>query len=116
MARLAGCTPPKPSPLRAGRAEADVAPARGSGGVHGSATGTNALIERTGARTGLLVAAGFRDVLEIGRVMRPMEGVYDMSVDRPPPLVPRRLCLEARERIGPQGEIIVPLDVASVEC
>jgi N-methylhydantoinase A len=83
--------------------------------VHGSTTGTNALIERTGARTGLLTTAGFRDVLEIGRVMRPMEGIYDMSVDRPPPLVPRRRCLEAIERIGPQGEIIVPLDVTSVE-
>jgi len=83
--------------------------------VHGSTTGTNALIERTGARTGLLTTAGFRDVLEIGRVMRPMEGIYDMSVDRPPPLVPRRRCLEAIERIGPQGEIIVPLDVLSVE-
>ena len=83
--------------------------------VHGSTTGTNALIERTGARTGLLTTAGFRDVLEIGRVMRPMEGIYDMSVDRPPPLVPRRRCLEAIERIGPRGEIIVPLDVASVE-
>ena len=83
--------------------------------VHGSTTGTNALIERTGARTGLLTTAGFRDVLEIGRVMRPMEGIYDMSVDRPPPLVPRRRCLEAIERIGPQGEIIVPLDEASVE-
>jgi N-methylhydantoinase A len=44
-----------------------------------------------------------------------MEGIYDMSVDRPAPLVPRRRCLEAIERIGPQGEIIVPLDVASVE-
>ena len=54
-------------------------------------------------------------VHEIGRVMRPMEGIYDMSVDRPPPLVPRRRCLEAIERIGPRGEIIVPLDVASVE-
>ncbi len=83
--------------------------------VHGSTTGTNALIERTGARTGLLTTAGFRDVLEIGRVMRPMEGVYDMSVDRPAPLVPRRLCLEAVERIGPRGEVIVALDEASVE-
>ncbi len=83
--------------------------------VHGSTTGTNALIERTGAKTGLLVTAGFRDILEIGRVMRPAEGLYDMSVDRPPPLVPRALCLEARERIGPRGEVIVALDEASVE-
>jgi N-methylhydantoinase A len=82
--------------------------------VHGSTTGTNALIERTGARTGLLVTAGFRDILEIGRVMRPAEGLYDMSVDRPPPLVPRRLCLEAGERIGSRGEVLTPLDEDSV--
>jgi N-methylhydantoinase A len=101
--------------IRAVLAASEVAPTRVGEVVHGSTTGTNALIERTGARTGLLVTAGFRDVLEIGRVMRPMEGVYDMSVDRPPPLVPRRLCLEARERIGPNGEVLVALDDASVE-
>ena len=83
--------------------------------VHGSTTGTNALIERTGARTALLTTAGFRDVLEIGRVMRPAAGIYDMSVDRPPPLVPRRLCLEATERLDAHGEVLVPLDEASVE-
>ncbi|MFL6796200.1 MAG: hydantoinase/oxoprolinase family protein [Xanthobacteraceae bacterium] len=82
--------------------------------VHGSTTGTNALIERNGARTGLLVTAGFRDILEIGRVMRPMAGIYDMSLDRPAPLVPRRLCLEARERIGSRGEVLITLDEASV--
>jgi N-methylhydantoinase A len=96
-------------------AEAGIDPARVAEVVHGSTTGTNALIERTGAKTGLLVTAGFRDVLEIGRVMRPAEGLYDMSVDRPPPLVPRHLCLEARERIGPRGEVIIALDDASVE-
>jgi N-methylhydantoinase A len=96
-------------------ATAGIAPGEVGEVVHGSTTGTNALIERTGAKTGLLVTAGFRDVLEIGRVMRPMEGVYDMSVDRPPPLVPRRLCLEAHERIGPRGEVLIALDDASVE-
>src|SRR5262245_45209616 len=101
--------------IRAVLAEAAVSPRHVREVVHGSTTGTNALIERTGARTGLLVTAGFRDILEIGRVMRPMEGVYDMSVDRPPPLVPRRLCLEARERIGPHGEVLVALDDASLE-
>jgi N-methylhydantoinase A len=83
--------------------------------VHGSTTGTNALIERTGARTGLLTTAGFRDVLEIGRVMRPAAGLYDMSVDRPPPLIPRRLCLEATERLDAHGRVLVPLDEACVE-
>jgi N-methylhydantoinase A len=101
--------------IRAVLAQAGIARSRVGEVVHGSTTGTNALIERTGARTGLLVTAGFRDVLEIGRVMRPMEGVYDMSVDRPPPLVPRRLCLEARERIGPRGEVLLAVDDASVE-
>jgi N-methylhydantoinase A len=101
--------------IRAVLAASGIAPAQVGEVVHGSTTGTNALIERTGARTGLLVTAGFRDVLEIGRVMRPMEGVYDMSVDRPPPLVPRRLCLEARERIGPRGEVLVALDDSSLE-
>ena len=84
--------------------------------VHGSTTGTNALIERTGAKTALLTTAGFRDVLEIGRVMRPPEGVYDINVDRPPPLVRRHLSREAIERVGPGGEIITALDEASVEA
>ncbi len=82
--------------------------------VHGSTTGTNALIERTGAKTGLLTTAGFRDVLEIGRVMRPQAGLYDFTVDRPLPLVSRRLRLEALERLDATGSVIVPLDEASV--
>ena len=71
--------------------------------VHGSTTGTNALIERSGAKVGFLTTAGFRDMLEIGRVQRPMEGLYDFTVDRPPPLVPRHRCLEAVERTGPSS-------------
>ena len=82
--------------------------------VHGSTTGTNALIERSGAKVGFLTTAGFRDMLEIGRVQRPMEGLYDFTVDRPPPLVPRHRCLEAVERIDAEGRIVTPLDEASV--
>ena len=93
---------------------ADALGGEGSDVGHGSTTGTNALIERTGARVGLLTTEGFRDVLEIGRVMRPMEGLYDINVDRPPPLVPRRLCLEARERMTAKGEVLVALDETSV--
>jgi N-methylhydantoinase A len=84
--------------------------------VHGSTTGTNALIERTGARTGLLTTRGFRDVLEIGRIMRPDAGLYDFSVDLPPPLVTRQLRLEADERLDADGRVLVPLDEASVEA
>lgn len=82
--------------------------------VHGSTTGTNALIERTGARVGLVTTQGFRDVLEIGRIMRPDAGLYDFSVDLPLPLVPRYLRLEARERLDAQGKVLVPLDEGTV--
>ncbi len=82
--------------------------------IHGSTTGTNALIERTGAKTGLLTTAGFRDVLEIGRIMRPEAGLYDFTVDLPPPLVPRYLRLEARERLDAEGVVLHPLDESDV--
>lgn len=83
--------------------------------VHGSTTGTNALIERTGAKVGFLTTRGFRDVLEIGRVMRPMAGLYDITVDRSPPLVPRYLCQEAVGRLAADGSVVTPLDPASVQ-
>lgn len=89
-------------------------PSRVAEVVHGSTTGTNALIERTGARVGLLTTEGFRDVLEIGRIMRPDAGLYDFSVDLPLPLVPRHLRFEARERLDAQGKVLVPLDEQSV--
>ena len=82
--------------------------------VHGSTTGTNALIEHSGAKVGLLTTRGFRDVLEIGRIQRPMAGLYDISVDRPPPLVPRHLCLEVDERLDAAGAVLRPLDEEAV--
>ena len=82
--------------------------------VHGSTTGTNALIERTGAKTGLLTTEGFCDVLEIGRIMRPRAGLYDFTVDRPLPLVPRRRRLEATERLDAAGRVITSLDESTV--
>ncbi len=78
--------------------------------VHGTTIGTNALIERSGARTGLITTAGFRDVLEIGRVQRPAAGLYDFTVDNPPPLVPRELRVEVAERVGATGAVVTPLD------
>ncbi|HEX9921822.1 MAG TPA: hydantoinase/oxoprolinase family protein [Anaerolineae bacterium] len=81
--------------------------------VHGTTTGTNALIERKGARTGLVTTAGFRDVLEIARIERPAAGLYDIFVDLPAPLVPRYLRVEVDERVGASGEIVRPLDEAS---
>lgn len=82
--------------------------------AHGTTIGTNALLERKGAKTGLLTTAGFRDVLEIGRVQRPAEGIYDFNVDSPEPLVPRALRLEAAERVAADGSVVTPLDEDSV--
>ncbi len=82
--------------------------------VHGTTIGTNALIERKGAKVGLITTEGFRDVLEIARVERPDGGLYDMFVDLPDPLVPRYLRLEAHERVGADGSVSRPLDEASV--
>jgi len=78
--------------------------------VHGTTIGTNALIERKGARTGLITTDGMRDILEIGRIERPDAGLYDIFVDTPAPLVPRYLRREVRERVGADGSVVVPLD------
>jgi N-methylhydantoinase A len=80
--------------------------------VHGTTLATNALIERKGARTALLTTEGFRDVLEIRHENRFEQ--YDINIDLPPPLVPRRLRLPVRERIDAQGEVLVALDQLSV--
>lgn len=78
--------------------------------VHGTTLGTNALLERKGARTGLITTEGMRDILEIGRIERPDAGLYDIFVDTPPPLVPRYLRREVKERVGADGSVIIPLD------
>jgi N-methylhydantoinase A len=79
--------------------------------VHGSTVTINAVLERKGARTGLITTKGFRDVYEIGRGNRP-EG-YNLFFKRPAPLVPRDLRLEVDERLYASGEILRPLDEAS---
>src|SRR2546422_11306356 len=76
--------------------------------VHGTTLATNALIERKGARTALLTTEGFRDALEIRHEGR--YDMYDLFIDPPAPLVPRRLRREVRERLLADGEIRQPLD------
>jgi N-methylhydantoinase A len=71
--------------------------------AHGMTVATNALLERRGSRTALVTTRGFRDVLEIARQNRP--ALYDLTFDRPPPLVPRGLRFMVDERMGPEGEI-----------
>lgn len=82
--------------------------------AHGMTVATNALLERRGAKTALVTTEGFRDVLEIARQNRP--SLYDLSIDRPPPLVPRELRFTVRERMGPEGEIEALDDVSLKEA
>lgn len=81
--------------------------------IHGTTLITNALIERKGARTAFVTTRGFRDVLEIGREMR--YDIYDLLLVLPRPLVERPLRLEVDERLNGRGEVVVPLDHASLE-
>ena len=75
--------------------------------AHGTTVVINALIEGKGAKTALITTAGFRDVLEIGRCNR--TEMYNALYKKPTPLVPRHLRLEVNERIGADGEVLVPL-------
>ncbi|MEX2615042.1 MAG: hydantoinase/oxoprolinase family protein [Alphaproteobacteria bacterium] len=79
---------------------------------HGTTVATNMAIERRGARTGLITTQGFRDVLEVGRQIRPH--LYDYTQGKPPPLVPRRRRHQVVERIGADGAVLTPLDEAGV--
>ena len=80
--------------------------------VHGTTLVTNALIERKGARTGLITTKGFRDAVEIGREHR--YDLYDLFIDLPEPLVPRYLRLEVDERVFSDGSVVRVLDHGEV--
>jgi len=92
---------------RAGAAPGDV-----SRFAHGMTVGTNALLERRGARTALVATAGFTDLLEIARQDRP--SLYHLARDRPAPLSPPELRVAVRERIDPGG-VVEELTDAEVE-
>ena len=77
--------------------------------VHATTLFTNALIERKGAKTGLLTTAGFRDVLEIGRERK--YELYDLFIEMPKPLVPRPWRREAMERLAADGSVEKSLDI-----
>jgi N-methylhydantoinase A len=80
--------------------------------VHGTTVATNALLERKGAKVGLLTTEGHRDVLEMREGLKPER--YNLRLQRQPALVPRRLCLGVRERIRADGRIETPLDPVSL--
>ena len=76
--------------------------------AHGTTTGTNALIERKGARTALVTTDGFSDILEIMRTDR--ESGYDLTWRKPEPIVSRRFRREVIERVDKDGNVELPLD------
>ena len=82
--------------------------------VHATTVATNAIIEGETARAAFVTTAGFTDMLEIARQIRP--SLYDLNFEKPPPLVPRRLCFGVPERLDADGKVITPLDESSVEA
>ena len=80
--------------------------------IHGTTLVINAIIERKGAKTGLITTRGFRDVLELGREMR--YDAYDILSEYPEPLTPRFLRMEVDERVRSDGKVLTPLDPAEV--
>jgi N-methylhydantoinase A len=81
--------------------------------LHATTVATNTVLEGKGARTALLVTEGFRDILEIARQRRP--SLYDLKAEKAKPLVPRRLCIEVRERLAADGTVLTALDEAELE-
>ena len=78
--------------------------------VHGTTIATNALLERKGAKTGLVTTEGFRDTLEIGRTRRLIGGLFDIKFVKPKALVSRDLRIEIEERVAADGEVLQSVD------
>jgi len=76
--------------------------------IHGTTVGTNALLQRRGARTALVTTAGFEDVIEIGRQARPE--LYNLNAVKPPALVPSELRFGVHERVAASGEVLERLN------
>src|SRR5712691_9652899 len=83
--------------------------------VHGTTVGTNAVLERRGARVAVLTTAGFRDLIEIGRTKRNIPALFVPTFVRPKPVVERKHRFEVVERLNADGTVLVPLDPASVD-
>ena len=82
--------------------------------LHGTTLVTNLIIERTGAKVGLITTEGFRDVLEIQRSYR--DELYDLQWDKPRPLVPRHLRLTIRERVSHSGGVLKTVDASETHA
>lgn len=82
--------------------------------VHGTTVASNTILQKSGARTGVLTTRGFRDVVEIGRIRTPT--MFDLAWTKPEPLAPRRYRLEVNERLAADGSVVRPLDPAEVRA
>jgi len=89
-------------------AQQGVAPAAVTEIVHGTTVGSNTILQKVGARTGLITTEGFRDVLEIGRIRTP--DMFDLTWEKPVQLVARRHRRGVIERLSAQGDVVTPLD------
>lgn len=94
---------------KAGLGWADLAQA-----VHGTTLGSNIVIERKGRNVALITTKGFRDVLLIGREKRYQ--VYDLGIEKPAPLIPRRMIREVTERMLHDGSVLTPLGEAETRA
>ena len=83
--------------------------------VHGTTVGTNAVLERRGARVAVITTAGFRDLIEIGRTKRNIPALFVPTFVRPKPVVERKHRFEVAERLAADGRVLIALDPASVE-
>ncbi|MEZ5852891.1 MAG: hydantoinase/oxoprolinase family protein [Hyphomicrobiaceae bacterium] len=93
-----------------------IAPAAITSFMHGTTIATNAVLERKGARIGLITTKGFRDILEIGRQIRRQMYDLNLSPETPGWLAPGARRVEVAERIDARGEVLAPLDMASLEA
>lgn len=80
--------------------------------VHGTTVGSNTLLQKVGAKTGLITTKGFRDVLEIGRVRTPT--MFDLSWEKAAPLIARRHRMEVDERSAADGRILKEVSEAEI--
>ncbi|MGU3495465.1 hydantoinase/oxoprolinase family protein [Xanthobacteraceae bacterium A53D] len=82
--------------------------------IHGTTVATNILVQRNGAKLGLITTRGFRDLIELRDGSRAER--YRLRTAPPEPIAERPLRLEVAERVGPTGEVLEPLDMAGVEA
>src|SRR5580698_5070836 len=88
-------------------AQGDVSTAQVGFVFHATTVATNAIIEGKTARSGFVTTDGFRDLLEIARQVRPT--LYDTQFEKPRPLIPRDRAVGVVERLGPKGDVLLPL-------